>query len=233
VQSSGFPVVDLANLAQSILQVTKAAQQVMNQIEQIRQLGEQIDNQMRELKTLDFSSFAEVTQHLSEQINGLKELLGHMTSITFRTEGVQHEFFSLFPKASAYPSMNHDAFSSYYPKWHQELLASSLTAMKAQGVLNDLMARNAEIREILQQSEGADGTVRQLQVANQLLAATSGHLTNMASALIATGRMTSTLTAMNASHDRLAYESALRARKNYTHKGKPPERLTSLPRFYP
>ena len=73
--------------------------------------------------------------------------------------------------------------------------------------------------------------VRQLQLINEMLAVQSGHITDMASALMTTARMTSTASAQQASQERMTREAAMRARRNYTYRGKEPKRLTELPRF--
>jgi P-type conjugative transfer protein TrbJ len=108
---------------------------------------------------------------------------------------------------------------------------SSTTAMEAQGLISKMTTRNLELTRLLDQSAGADGVVRQLQVVNELLALSTGHLLDLSTALIATGRMTSTMTAMSAAQDRVASEAAFIARKNYTSRGKSVPVLTELPRI--
>jgi len=222
----------VANLGQSIMQVMQAMMQVLNQLDQLKRMKEQIDNQVRELDTLYVSSWAELTTLLVEQLNELNQLLGKLTIIKYRSETIQNEFDSLFPKDAEWKTVSGAAYGSYVSRWHDELLNAALTSMDSQSHLTRLLKRNGQIASLLAQSEGADGVVRQLQVVNELLALTAGHITDLASALITTSRMTSTATAMQASQERMAREAASRARKNYTYKGKAPRRLKELPKFY-
>jgi P-type conjugative transfer protein TrbJ len=228
---AGFPVIDASNLAQNILSVTNSFKQIMHQVTQLQHLVTQINNQVRALKTIGSSSFGTLSEQLVDQMSHMNRLLGELTVIKYRTDGIKGEFDALFPKNSSWKEVSSSSYATYAAKWHQEVLQTSLTAMDAQSRLTQLLKRNNEIQKLLGQSQGADGVVRQLQLVNELLATVAGQMADFSSALITTGRLTATATASQASGERMTQEASRRARQNYTSRGKPPKRLPSLPSF--
>jgi type IV secretion system protein TrbJ len=184
---AALTVIDLSNLQQNTLTAVRTAQQIENQIEQIR-------NQVRSLQTFSASTFSPLTGIYANNMRELDGLLADVQGISFDLNRIDTQFNQLFPEGS-WDHIDQNQYQKYYQDWNRELSEAAKVAMKSQSVIQRSQAYNNEAAAILSRSAGADGQVRQIQATNQMLGIMSGQLDGLTQSLAFSARVTATAAA--------------------------------------
>lgn len=188
-----LPVIDLSNLQQSTLTAARTAQQIENQIEQIR-------NQVRSLQTFSPDSFSPVNAICQSNMNELNGLLADVKGISFELNRIDSQFDQLFPEGK-WDQIDSSRYQDYYRDWNRELSDAAKVSMKSQSVIQRSQAYNNEAAAILNRSAGADGQVRQIQATNQMLGIVAGQLDGLTQTLSFNARVSATAAASAAQKD--------------------------------
>jgi P-type conjugative transfer protein TrbJ len=184
---AALTVIDLSNLQQNTLTAVRTAQQIENQIEQIR-------NQVRSLQTLSASTFSPLTGIYASNMRELDGLLADVKGISFDLNKIDTQFDQLFPEGT-WDHIDQNQYQKYYQDWNRELSEAAKVSMKSQSVIQRSQAYNNEAAAILSRSAGADGQVRQIQATNQMLGIMSGQLDGLTQSLAFSARVTATAAA--------------------------------------
>jgi P-type conjugative transfer protein TrbJ len=184
---AALTVIDLSNLQQNTLTAVRTAQQIENQIEQIR-------NQVRSLQTLSASTFSPLTGIYASNMRELDGLLADVQGISFDLNRIDSQFDQLFPEGQ-WGTIDQNQYQKYYQDWNRELSEAAKVSMKSQSVIQRSQAYNNEAAAILSRSAGADGQVRQIQATNQMLGIMSGQLDGLTQSLAFSARVTATAAA--------------------------------------
>lgn len=205
--ASGFPVIDISNLTQNLLTAAQTLQQ--------------LENQIRQMQTYTSSSYYGVNSALGSNYNDLGTLLGQVRGISYNLGNIQRQYEQVFPNQTQWETIDHTQYGQYYKGWNSELSNSASTAMQAQGVISRIQGNNVRAQEILAQTDGADGEVRQLQAQNQMLGLMSGQLNDVNTTLATSARVTATAAAVSAGTKQNERATAEMLRENYTDIGNP------------
>lgn len=211
--AAGWPVIDVANLQQSMLQVA-------NMIKQLKNMSEQI-------QTYSGEAFGSIGERVFEQQQGINAFLRQLNSMGYQIETIQSQFSALFPKNHLSPT-EASTYRRHLLRWQDELRSASLTAMQAQTSVDRIYAQNREIERILTQSQSAGGTVRQLQSTNRLLGAIGIRLTDLATLQATSARLMATAAAVKSAQGSEAQAQQKRFWSNYRYPRVKP-RYTRLP----
>jgi len=184
---AALTVIDLSNLQQNTLTAVRTAQQIENQIEQIR-------NQVRSLQTLSASTFSPLTGIYANNMRELDGLLADVKGISFDLNRIDSQFDQLFPEGT-WDHIDQNQYQKYYKDWNRELSEAAKVSMKSQSVIQRSQAYNNEAAAILSRSAGADGQVRQIQATNQMLGIMAGQLDGLTQNLAFSARVTATAAA--------------------------------------
>ena len=184
---AALTVIDLSNLQQNTLTAARTAQQIENQIEQIR-------NQVRSLQTFSASSFSPLTGIYSSNMRELDGLLADVKGISFDLGKIDTQFNQLFPEGT-WDHIDPNQYQKYYQDWNRELSEAAKVSMKSQSVIQRSQAYNNEAAAILSRSAGADGQVRQLQATNQMLGIMASQLDGLTQNLAFSARVAATAAA--------------------------------------
>jgi P-type conjugative transfer protein TrbJ len=225
---AGIPTFDATNLIQNILTVLQEIMSVVNQGTQISNQAQQIANQVKSLSTLGDGLFNELNGLSNSNISDLDRLLSQARGIQFNVGQVNSEFDAMFPQGTDWDTIPINQFGSEFDRWNQNLSDSAKFSMNAQIIVNRVRENYNRMEQILNQSRGADGEVRQIQAANQSLALISSQLGDVTQTLAAGQRVTSTAVAASAAEKRAQAEAAGRLRDNYANKGPAPSKYTSI-----
>lgn len=226
---AGIPVMDLSNFAQNLIAAIQSILSVINDGTQLVNQGRQISNQLKSLDSLGSSMFGTVNALSDSNVRDLNDLLSNAQSIKFNANQVGAQFDSMFPPETEWSSVPIEQYGSEFDKWNNDLSDAARFSMHAQTVVNRVRDNYGRIKQILDQSDGADGEVRQIQAANQSLAVVSSQLGDITQTLVAGQRVTSTTAAVAASEKRAKAEASGRLRKDYTDVGPNPAVVSSLP----
>jgi P-type conjugative transfer protein TrbJ len=169
-------VIDPTNLAQNLLQATRALQQINNQIRQIEQA-----TQMLRQNPLQLSP--ELTQSISEA----RELFNTAQGIAFEVNQVGENLRTLYPET--WEDFDLAGVLQQSERWEQESRASLQRAMEAEArAARSIEGSRNRIDRALQSSSSAEGQTGAIQASNQLLGVTASQLAEIHALLIAQGR---------------------------------------------
>lgn len=169
-------VIDPTNLAQNLLQATRALQQINNQIRQIEQA-----TQMLRQNPLQLSP--ELTQSISEA----RELFDTAQGIAFEVNQVGENLRTLYPET--WEDFDLEGVLQQSERWEQESRDSLQRAMEAEArAARSIEGSRNRIDRALQSSSSAEGQTGAIQASNQLLGVTASQLAEIHALLIAQGR---------------------------------------------
>jgi P-type conjugative transfer protein TrbJ len=218
---------DVAELAAILAQLISQGITMANQLEQLQA---EVRYTEQTLKQLDPTSFSGLLNTFDTLRWNYQSLVGQVQTIAFTANHVQSDFSRLFPKdKNAWKSVSSSEFDSRYASWQTEISNSSLVAMSAQTQIDLLKQQNDVMMEILRQSQGANGELRQLQLINQSLAKIHDRLGTIVEVLATGQRVTAALAATMSGEKLMIRESKQRRLDGYTNPGKPARVLNKLP----
>jgi len=169
-------VIDPTNLAQNLLQATRALEQINNQIRQIEQA-----TQMLRQNPLQLSP--ELTQSISEA----RELFDTAQGIAFEVNQVGENLRTLYPET--WEDFDLEGVLQQSERWKQESRDSLQRAMEAEArAARSIEGSRNRIDRALQSSSSAEGQTGAIQASNQLLGVTASQLAEIHALLIAQGR---------------------------------------------
>lgn len=169
-------VIDPTNLAQNLLQATRALEQINNQIRQIEQA-----TQMLRQNPLQLSP--ELTQSISEA----RELFDTAQGIAFEVNQVGENLRTLYPET--WEDFDLAGVLQQSERWEQESRDSLQRAMEAEArAARSIEGSRNRIDRALQSSSSAEGQTGAIQASNQLLGVTASQLAEIHALLIAQGR---------------------------------------------
>lgn len=150
-------VFDPTNHAQNVLQAARALQQIDQQIKMLQ-------NQAKHLQKLDYSSLDEMSGALKK----IDQLIGKAEGIAFDVRSVDAKFSAMFPRESA--AGGDQALRDAKARWEGAMSAFKHTMAVQAQVVENVRADESLLKDLVQRSQGAEGSLQVSQAANQLLA---------------------------------------------------------------
>lgn len=169
-------VIDPAVLAQNIIEVARALEQIHNQIRQIEQQAAMLAQ-----NPLDLSP--ELTQSIEEA----RGLLEAAEGLSFQSDALSEELRKLYPET--FEAFNLDDIGAQTERWLAADRAAVEQAMAHQSrAVRSLGDTSARVDRALASSTDAEGQTSAIQASNQLLAITASQLAEMQALMAAQGR---------------------------------------------
>jgi len=169
-------VIDPTNLAQNLLQATRALQQINNQIRQIEQATAMLRQNPLQL-----------SPELSQSVSEARALFDSARGIAFQIEGLSDSLRTLYPET--WEDFDLEGVLTQSRRWEAESRASLERAMAAEArAAQSIAATRGRIDRAMQSSAGADGQTGAIQAGNQLLGIQASQLAEIHALLIAQGR---------------------------------------------
>ena len=205
-------VIDPTNLAQNLLQATRALEQINNQIRQIEQA-----TQMLRQNPLQLSP------ELAQSILEARELFNSAQGIAFGVEQVGENLRTLYPET--WEDFDLEGVLAQSVRWEQESRESLRRAMEAEArAARSIEGSQGRIDRALQSSSSAEGQTGAIQAGNQLLGVTASQLAEIHALLIAQGRALETERMERLARDQRAREIQRRAFPTETTRSTQPAR---------
>lgn len=213
--------------ASNVVQTTQTA---LNTYYSLQTAMRQLDLMKQSLQMADPRAFTGVQNLFGQTQIHYDTLRNGVSSIGFAISDVNNNFDRLFPKdKTKWQSVRYSDYDRYYADWNAEITGSAKMAARAQAAIVRIDEQNRAIAQILSQSAGANGELRQLQLINQQLALIHGRLGELVQNLSTLGRVTTNMAASSASEKLLIREAKRRRREGYTDRGAPARVLSRLP----
>ncbi len=176
-------VYDPANHAQNVLQAARALQQITNQIQSLQNEATMIENMVRNLDRLDYSSLARMTA----SIGRIQQLMSQAQGIGYQIEQTDQRFHALFP-GSASPVMTDAAVRDAASRWQAVTAAFHDTMTTQSRIVTEAADDASQLAELVEQSQGAHGNLQVSQATNQLLALVAKQQIELQAMLASQGR---------------------------------------------
>ncbi|MFN3463235.1 MAG: hypothetical protein ACK4X1_04080 [Terricaulis sp.] len=169
-------VIDPANLAQSITQVSHMVEQLRNQVTQIEQATAMLRQNPLQL-----------SPELTRSIGEARALFESVEGIAFEADQLGDDLRALYPETWAEHDLGDVLAQS--DRWLAESRASLLRAMEAEArAARSIDGARTRIDRAMQSSSAADGQTGAIQAGNQLLGVQAGQLAEIHALLIMQGR---------------------------------------------
>ena len=160
-----FVVFDPSNFAQNCIQAVRELKSNLNEAQMIKNQLQSLQNEFRNLKSLDYSSIEE----LSDSMNELFEVVGTVEGMMQDFQGVQERFDELYPDISQMTAIDGETAAQYSRRWLEEMRNTVSGAAKTGAkVLDSLPANQDQLDTLLNQSQGAEGILQSAQAGNQI-----------------------------------------------------------------
>ena len=174
--SAQIPVIDPANLAQSITQVTHMVQQLRNQVQQIEQATAMLRQNPLQL-----------SPELSQSIGEARALFQSVQGVAFEARQLGEDLRTLYPQT--WEDFDLDQVLGQSDQWMAESRRSLERAMAAEARAAASIERSqGAIDRALQSSGASEGQTGAIQAGNQLLGIQASQLAEIHALLIAQGR---------------------------------------------
>ncbi len=220
---------DGTNLIQNTTTAIKTVQQVRELINQGKQLNDQINNQLKQIQSLDPHTLNDLMNLVDQSRLSYAQLTNNVDGIKYSLGQVDSSFKSAFPRDRDMKRARYSDFDPMYAGWQGETLAAAQTAYRAQSSLITVEDNAKATKRILDASPGADGEVRQLQLVLQMLGQMTSQLNSVIQTLDTNGRVLASMAAGSASEKIMVRERKSRRIDGYTNPGAPPRKLQKLP----
>ena len=155
----GRIVFDPSNYSQNVLTAARTLEQINNQIKQLQ-------NQARNLASLDHSALGELRAALA----ATNELIRQAQGLAFDVAHMESEFRRLYPKEYAATVSGRQMALDARERWQQSLEAlRTATQVQSQAVRN-FASDERTLTDLVNRSQSAEGALQAMQATNQLLA---------------------------------------------------------------
>jgi P-type conjugative transfer protein TrbJ len=180
-----WAVIDTANLAQNIMTAARSLEEVNNQITQIQQYIQMLEYAARNVATLPFS----VLSQLQSSMMQLDSLMDQARSLSYSVNQLQQQFQDLYPNYSAAGNLNQAGLlADAQARWAASVDTYRHTMTVQSQIVSAIPADQADLSALVDQSQGAVGTLQAIQSGNQLLALQSHQLSATQDLLAASAR---------------------------------------------
>lgn len=177
-------VYDPSNYVQSVLQATRALQQINNQILSLQNEAAMLQNMAKNLKKFDVSALA----GLNKNIAAIDALMKEAKGIALTLSATRQAFSLQFPGAYGGNLKITDLLSGAEIRWKSAMEAYGQT-LNVQAQISESLADDAAaLNRIVSAAESSDGALEAQQASNQLLALTAKQQMQIQALLAAQGR---------------------------------------------
>lgn len=194
-----IPVIDPANLAQSLIQAAQGLEQIHNQITQIEQ-----QTQMLARNPLQLSP------ELSQDIGEARDLFNRARAIAFQVNQIENQIEALYPET--YEQFDLSSISERTDQWLAEDRSNLERAMQAEArAAQSLQSTRGRLDRALSASASAEGQTSAVQAGNQLLGINASQLAEIQALLVAQSRALSSERMERVAREQRAQEIQRRA----------------------
>ncbi len=174
--SAQWVVIDPANLAQSITQVTHMVEQIRNQVRQVEQAAAMLRQNPLQL-----------SPELSQSISEARALFDAAQGLAFEANRVGEDIRTLYPET--WESFDLDDVLGQSDQWLAQSRASVERAMEAEArAVRAIEQTQGRVDRALASSSDAEGQTGAIQAGNQLLGIQASQLAEIQTLLVAQGR---------------------------------------------
>jgi len=167
--AAAIPVFDAGNYAQNVLTAARTLQQINQQIQSLQNEATMLSNMGKNLSRIDFPQL----DRLRERLTSIDRLMGQAQGVDFRIDTLDAQFRKLFPREFD-TALNR---SQRVIEARGRLDAAMDAFKQSMGVQSQIVENVQDdartLSELVDKSQGAEGSLQAAQATNQLLALTA------------------------------------------------------------
>jgi len=161
-----WAVIDASNLVQNTMTAARTLEQINNQVLQLRNEAQMLINEGRNLRSLDFSSLAQLRATLAT----IDLLIQQAQGLAFSVSQLDSDFARLYPNAYGTSISANQMAVDAQTRWQNSVDALH-TAMRLQAqAVQNIPSDETTLSSLVNQSQSAIGQLQATQATNQLLA---------------------------------------------------------------
>ena len=166
-------VVDIKNIAQSLLIALRTLQSNYNEAKMIVNQVQQLENDIRNLKSLRF----DVIDEFNSNFVGLYRSLGRVDGLIQHIEGLDRKFQEFYPDYKNAESSAISESLQNIARSTREMIQGAVSA--GAHVIDALPTTQGQIESLTQASQGSVGILQATQAGNQIAATIATQLANL------------------------------------------------------
>jgi P-type conjugative transfer protein TrbJ len=159
-------VIDAANLTQNILTAARELQQIDNQIVSLQNEATMLENQAKNLTSLNYSSLDGITNDLQQ----ISDLMNQAQGIGFDVQSVEAAFQQVYPQQYAAGTSIPQLLTDAQTRWRNARDAFQQTMTVQSQIAQTVQTDTGKLATLVDASQGAVGSLQAQQATNQLLA---------------------------------------------------------------
>lgn len=179
-----YPVIDVANLTQSLVQSARLLDQINNQVRALQNQETLLQDEARNLQSLGSSPLPALTADL-QQIGGLMD---QAQGVGFDLQSVEGAFSRRYPDGYASGTGIPQVLGDAEARWQDARDAFRQTMLMQSAIVRTLPSDTATLGGLVDASQGAAGSLQAQQATNQLLALSIKQQMQIQTLLAAQGR---------------------------------------------
>lgn len=164
--SAQWAVIDASNLIQNTMTAARALEQITNQVQQLQNQAIMLDNMARNLQSLNYSSLDSLMSTMSR----ISSLMDQAQGIAFNVSATQTAFAQQYPQQYASAVTSNQLLADAHHRWLNSMNAFQQTMTVQAQVATNVEADTGTLSDLVNQSQGAAGSLQAQQAANQLTA---------------------------------------------------------------
>lgn len=161
-----FVVVDPANLIENTLTALRMLDEINNQIQQLENEAVMLENDAKNLTSLDFS----VMNRLLDTLATTDELIARARGLAFEVQHTIDQFAKEYPEAYAHGIDNLKMAEDARVRWSNSLEALRTAVTMQSQAQQNFASDKAVVADLIDRSQSAVGALQAVQATNQLLA---------------------------------------------------------------
>lgn len=201
-----WAVIDVANLAQNILQAARMLEEINNQVTQIQQFVQMLEYQARNVTTLGLDT----TPQIEGAITRVTGLMNRAQGLVYDVAQIEQAFARYYP--ATYDGQTTDAqlVADARTRWENSVASFRQAMLIESQIVAGIDGDRAQTAALIGQSQGAVGILQATQAGNQLLALHAEQMAGLQAMLAAQGRAQAAEQARKAAAEEQAREQLRR-----------------------
>lgn len=161
-----LPVFDAAVYSQTLLEASRALTQINNQIQSLQNEATMLQNMATNLKKLDFNSVTRMTAGLQQ----VDALMLQAQGISYNINTTTTQYQTLYPQQYADATTSNQLMMDAKARWLASMNGYQQTMSVQSQVVQNVQSDRGLLQDLVNQSQGAEGSLQAQQATNQLLA---------------------------------------------------------------
>jgi P-type conjugative transfer protein TrbJ len=165
-QAQAFIVFDPNNFSQNVLTAARTLEQVNNQILSLQNEAVMLQNEAKNLKTLNYSSLGQMNSALSQ----IGNLMNQADGLSFNLMQLENQWQQQYPTSYGATISTNDVALAAQGRWQNAMDAFHQSMQVQSQIVANVQSDQPLLTNLVNQSQGAAGTLQAQQASNQLIA---------------------------------------------------------------